>query len=562
MNKFFAAILIMFISILTPDLVIAQQSIFIRANNGKFLGVSPTEEWCKTGNVRYQIFLPKWSVRALNPNDVNDYKLFTVKPFYDSIAKVKSIGLMWNSQYISATPTKIYDDSTKLQTDFIALVANKPTPPVGEGLILQRFENNKYAFVFSTSTGLVYLQLLDNGNESYLIINPTKSPTNDCLFDIINSDGTAFELDLINNSETYQTNAVIRVPAFNISREKSLSMLGKLFDENFQEIGSSCNSKPLLGKASEYKATFSAVEDEFQLKANASVLGLANASSEKLKNSRYGFFRASSISESAEINCNNNVIANPNAKLLATRILFGWSVYILTSGNDELMTQEVSASIKKFSGDIGRTIRNSNIFQNVVSYGLQSKYDNSCQMPLAKEEIESQLRPIKPAQPIFIEYRVLNPFETPKIRWKKFAGAQYQIEKIQFSIGKKKNSLTGAWDFAKPTPDVRVTVLLDNQRLGRTSSKDGFSGTLEQTQCATLQNLKILPNSKVEFHVWDEDANNDDPIGVAFFTYDDLYKAVVSSESGFLSQEVDIKLSVSQGGNQLNGLIVTLKSLK
>jgi hypothetical protein len=562
MNKFFGAVIIMLLGIGNQNSANAQQSIFIRANNGKFLGVSPTEGWYKTGNARYQIFLPKWSLRALDPNDVNDYKLFAVKPFYDSIAKVNSIGLMWNSQYMSITRTKYYNDSTKLQTDYAALVANKSTPPIGDGLTLQRFENNKYAFVFSTSVGLIYLQLLDNGNESYVILNPTKNPTNDCLFDIINSNGTAFEPDLTSSLEAYQPNAVIRVPALGISREKSLSMLGKVFDENFQEIGYSCQSKPLLGKLNEYKATFSAIEDEFQLKANASILGLANASSEKLKNSKYGFFRASSISESAEINCGNNVIGNPNAKLLATRILFGWSVYILTSGNDELMTQEMSASLKKVSVNGGRTIRNSNVFENVVSYGLQSKYDNSCDMPLNKEEIENMLRPAKPAQPIFIEYRVLNPFETPKIRWKKFAGAQYKIEKIQFSIGKKKNSLTGAWDFTKPTPDVRVTVLLDNQRLGRTSSKDGFFGTLEQSECVTLQNLKILPSSRVELHVWDEDANQDDPIGVAYFTYDDLYKAVTNSESGFLSQEVDIKLSVSQGGNQLNGLVVTLTPLK
>lgn len=576
-----------YICIFIPVILVGcaeQKHMLLRASyDGSYIGLDTQEKSHALGDGQ-TVKISPYILRTIDKEQFGDIKTFLLEKVAGQGDRIR-LRSLHNKKYVN--PLNINDikfaaavgDSIFSDEQAIRLI-----PVDAQRVKLSIGNSGKYYYSASANGAITVV----DGN----------SVDDKAFFELLTVDGKYYDHGATVPSTTiYKNDDEILVPLpEGMGRKQATDILGYAFDENFNQIGQLQSTSFDSTLISYYDVSTSAVQNDMDLAIAANLFFKGSKANIKARDSYSNNYTQFSIFHVSEKTFLDHPIKNgeltESMKLLATEILFGWSISYLAEQQSfrsdksvELALQNKFAIladlIKSFTPkvktnskeetkndvkiDIANNIRTEKYKLNLKTVGLLS--------PIPNEESIYNLNdlvPQKPGAPIFIKYKVINPIETKRIRWNQFAsGNKFKITSIGMKIGNYLQSQagTGNWDLLDPNPDVYVVVSVDSNKL------EYKTGVAERSRVPILRDKNALPfilnaGTSLKMTVYDNDKgqddknDKDDEVGTAEITYNDLYNAVTRAPSMYISKGVEVSARVTNLPKQLISIIVTIEPVQ
>ena len=265
----------------------------------------------------------------------------------------------------------------------------------------------------------------------------------------------------------------------------------------------------------QYESYFTQVDNKFLLDANARWL-FSKASVRQSNDSRYMVIRVSQIDRVVKL----QTAAEPQerAPMYASKIFYGWSVYFVLSGESNKFTSDVAADIKAAGANFKTLTQSNSIDVGIHLIGLRPKEHGDVVMATSLSDIKAYFETDGEAQPIFVEYTIMEGAEVDPIPWNSFT-MKPGTYRVTLSVEAQPSKSDGRpWDAGGDPPDVMVKVNCGGQERTLFEVKNQFK--LEQSFDATLTRA-----SELRAMVVDKDLLENDPIGeIQSFKFTQLKK--------------------------------------
>jgi hypothetical protein len=342
------------------------------------------------------------------------------------------------------------------------------------------------------------------------------------------------------NFVEYQQNDLIKIVAPVGVTQK---LLGNSFNEELklQNVKAFNTGEVEITNEERYISELSMVENNFSFSANANFLGILTGEASRVDEKRFAILSVYHISKTATFHPTGDF--NPKSKLFLKRIYYGWSIHYILSGSKSDFTSEAKAKLMSLSNilpnaDINYTLGEFKLDSQIKLIGLNS-IQNSPNIITNPYDVKNHFNISQKEVPIFTEYEVLTPFHSQAINFEttKFkADEEYRIKYIKLKISNIKPGINSSWDAlgGKPDPFLKIFV---NGELFFTSDKiqDNLDPTFN-----IEKNFFLKEGDLMQIGVIDKDLENDDLIGDAWISYNEL----INHQIG---KDIDLKVRDGSG---------------
>lgn len=255
----------------------------------------------------------------------------------------------------------------------------------------------------------------------------------------------------------------------------------------------------------QYDSEFESVRDNFSLDAHGRYL-FVKAGVSVSSTARFMVLRVAHISRVSTLKVEGKPLAK--VPMFASKMFYGWAMYIVIEGTDTSLTTEVEASLLQAGGDLKALVAKHNLKSKVHLIGLTPKEPGSIPIVRTGEEVAKAFTPSKKPQPIYVEYTTMQDIPTLPIQWSSttLKPGKYRLSAVVEVMPTKKNGK--AWDEGNPAPDPLVTLLLNGKNVGACRETDVYKST------CLVKVIDLQPTTTISLDVKDVDTwSGDDPIG-------------------------------------------------
>ena len=255
----------------------------------------------------------------------------------------------------------------------------------------------------------------------------------------------------------------------------------------------------------QYDSQIELIENSLQLNANARYL-FAHAGLKNQSNRRYMVVRVSYIDKIAILEPEGEPLAESD--LYATRLYYGWAMYVVITGDEEHFTTEIAAGLSLAGGNLATEAKNHHLQTHVHTIGLQPKNTRSVVVAITPDEISEQFQTPENPVPIYVEYRARHELEVQTLQWKKpqIKPGQYKIELVVELMATKDDGRP--WDGFGNPPDPVVTLYDGKVAIAACKDQDSYINT-----CLSGKVVTVSEHTQFQLGVIDKDLAEDDPVG-------------------------------------------------
>jgi hypothetical protein len=254
----------------------------------------------------------------------------------------------------------------------------------------------------------------------------------------------------------------------------------------------------------QYDAKFELVDNSFLLEAHGHYL-FGEAGIKANTNRRYMVVRAYQVSKVAKVSTEGRPVAN--APMYASRIFYGWALYVVIEGDSSSFTSEVAAELMGAGGKLGATIKANKLTSRVHLIGLKPKKAGDVPIAVTTDEVQASFETSPDPQPIFVEYTLMQDMVVDAIPWTKneFTAGRYAVN-VDISVMDSKAS-GKPWDVGS-LPDPNVTLFVNGQKVTSCKQQDSI-----ESHCLHDRVIDVDAITELMLRVVDADVAADDPIG-------------------------------------------------
>lgn len=326
-------------------------------------------------------------------------------------------------------------------------------------------------------------------------------------------------------SATIKRGDIICAPA---TPGTSTSILGIGFDSHLKSVGESGSNNRLYPlklkdtKENTYGAKLEFISNETLQSANAGIL-FFNVGSATLEARRYAVLTVYQILKTTTLILQGD--PKSPAPFTPTKIHYGWAVRYIIEGESSSFTSRVGVTLQSLlqsgaSSGFADELKRSHLRITLSATGLQNRNAGDVPIALSMREMEAKFQIPKNPQPIMIEYTALEDMDVPSIDWNApaFAPGKYLLRSIQLEAAQRKSNRE-AWDPLGGLPDPSVRIVIGRQILAIGVRNNTLRAEFEVGKIVT-----ITPGDVIGMAVEDEDVDQNDPIGMAAISCDDILK--------------------------------------
>jgi hypothetical protein len=287
-------------------------------------------------------------------------------------------------------------------------------------------------------------------------------------------------------------------------------ILGMGFERNLSQTDANGDThrvypdKSTKVAVNQYEAKFEILENSLLFDAHAHYL-FAEAGVNASTSHRYMVVRVDQISQVVKLQQEGKPIGN--APMYASKIFYGWALYVVIEGDSSTFTTEVAANLIAAGAKLDTEIKNHKLTSYVHLIGLKPK--NAGDIPIAttadavREAFETSTEP----QPIYVEYTLMQDAVVDAIPWKKneLLPGRYAVSVDVALMDTKADGR--AWDVGS-LPDPLVTLVVDGKPVTSCKQQDSM-----ESHCIHDSVIDIDATTTVGVVVIDKDIASDDPVG-------------------------------------------------
>lgn len=308
-------------------------------------------------------------------------------------------------------------------------------------------------------------------------------------------------------------------------------VLGMGYDVNFNEL----NFQVFKGKKNTtteatYESNYTEIKNSLEYNAYAKAFSLMKGGINKHTQKRYAVLTIYAIDKTVSFEVEGSPIGN--ADFYVAKIHYGWSLNYIISGESSVFNTDVSANLEKIigvGGDLKYTTTQFNLQQELKLKGLTTKVEG---VTIARSPAETlnKFQKSKNSVPILIEYKAVKDVNTRGIEWISpyFKEGTYILQSVEYKVSERKSD-GKHWDagFGRTmNPDIMVKLFLDDQEINsELGEKDSFSASINFSK-----QINLKSNSIIKMQFFDKDINENDFIGEAKITFEQLSKLKVSDD--------------------------------
>lgn len=302
-------------------------------------------------------------------------------------------------------------------------------------------------------------------------------------------------------------------------------ILGMGYDVNFNELNYQVfKGKKNVTNEATYESNYTEIKNSLEYGAYAKVFSLMKGGINKQTQKRFAVLTIYVIDKTVTYEVEGAPIGN--AEFYAAKIHYGWSLNYIISGESSVFNSEVSANLEKLigvGGDFKYTTTYFNLQQELKLKGLSTK-DEGVTIARSAEETLNKFQKSKNSVPILIEYKAVKDVNTQGIEWVSpyYKEGTYILQSVDYKVSERKSD-GKHWDAGfggTMNPDVMVKLYLDNQEINSGfGAKDSFTGTVNFSK-----QINLNQNSIIKMIFWDKDMSENDLIGEAEITFEQLSK--------------------------------------
>lgn len=255
-----------------------------------------------------------------------------------------------------------------------------------------------------------------------------------------------------------------------------------------------------------YEADSDTVDNTFELGAYAHFLFVK--ASAKVKTERhYMVVHAAQINKVAALAIDGRPL--DNAPLYASKIYYGWVLYLVIEGDSTTFTADVAAELGelvKKGGKIDTTIANHHLSTHIWHVGLKPKRVDRVPVALSLNDVLDQFEP-GADQPIFVEYTPMRNIVVNAIPWEKavFKPGRYMVSADFELAGKRADGKNWEWDGVAPRTVVG-TLYVD----GKISLSCTGSDAYVVTRCFDKKVIDVNDKTTIQISVLVQHPARDD----------------------------------------------------
>lgn len=255
----------------------------------------------------------------------------------------------------------------------------------------------------------------------------------------------------------------------------------------------------------QYNAHCTIIDNEFEFRAHAHLLGGVSISAAAQEKTRYAVFSVYHIQRTETIAPDGGTPPHQSklqADFFAQKIHYGWAVHCVVYGEESNFTASASADMLAMfgaGGDVSLATKEHRLQYRFFSQGLRPI---KTALVFSKDSIQNNfVHEETDPQPIFVELFPLNNMTLPSIRWRNRISDKedYVLDSIRIELTPRKDNNT-LWDndgIQENKPDfvAFVNFSLDDYSSGMTFLTDSVWNTTHYT----FPIQRVFPLSRVNY---------------------------------------------------------------
>lgn len=254
----------------------------------------------------------------------------------------------------------------------------------------------------------------------------------------------------------------------------------------------------------QYAAKFDVVDNSLMFEAHGRYL-FVETGVKVSKNRRYMVARVYQVNKVAKLVTEGKPTGN--APMFASKIYYGWALYVVIEGEEAAFTAAVAANLAAAGGKLGTAITSSKLSSHVHLIGLKPKNEGDIPIAVTVDDVQASFDTFAEPQPIFVEYTLMQDMVVDAIPWMKneFKPGRY-FAKVDLSVMDQKADGRN-WD-AGSMPDPLVTLFVNGKRATSCKQQDSM-----ESRCIHDIAIDVDQNTVINLLAVDKDVASDDAIG-------------------------------------------------
>jgi hypothetical protein len=257
----------------------------------------------------------------------------------------------------------------------------------------------------------------------------------------------------------------------------------------------------------QYDAKFEIIDNSLLLDAHAHYL-FVQAGVKTSTNKRYMIVRAYQVSKVTKLVAEGPPMAR--APMYASKIYYGWALYVVIEGESSTFTTEVAANLMAAGGRLATAIKSYRLTSHIHLIGLQPKKTGDVPLVVSVDEVRQNFETARAAQPIFVEYALTQDLVADVIPWSKneLKPGSYFVAVDLAVMDSKANGKS--WDVGS-LPDPLVTLLVNGRAEASCKQQDSM-----ESHCLRGRMIDVAEDTTIAIHVEEADLVVNDPVGDTF----------------------------------------------